>query len=263
MQNILAKLSVRQRISIAAVAGLVAFGMYELVRQQRESDFKPLFTGVSPEDGAAIVQKLKEAGVEYRLPVEGGSVLVPSARLAELRINMAAAGLPKTGRIGFELFDKTNLGATEFTEHINYRRALEGELERSVMSLAEVEQARVHLTFPKDSVFLDSQQPAKASVLVKLRPGAKLAPQNVLAIDHLVASAVEGLSPDAVSVLDMNGNLLGRPKPAGTLDGSEASEAVLDYRRRMETELLSKINSTLEPVLGANKFKTGVSVECD
>ena len=128
---------------------------------------------------------------------------------------MAAAGLPKTGRIGFELFDKTNLGATDFTEQVNYRRALEGELERSVMSLAEVEQARVHLTFPKESIFLEQQQPAKASVLVRLRAGARLTPQNVLAIDHLVASAVEGLSPDAVTVLDMNGNLLGRPEAAG------------------------------------------------
>src|SRR5207248_8839422 len=127
------------------------------------------------------------------------------------------------------------------TEHINYRRALEGELERTVMALAEVDQARVHVTFPKDSVFLEAQQPAKASVLVRLKPGARLAPQNVVAINHLVASAVEGLSPDAVSVLDMKGNLLGRPKLAGTLDGSEASEAVLDYRRRMETELLPKI----------------------
>ena len=212
---------------------------------------------------SAIVQKLKESGVEYRLPEEGGMVLVPSARLAELRINMAAAGLPKTGRIGFELFDKTNLGATEFTEHINYRRALEGELERSVMSLAEVEQARVHLTFPKDSVFLESQQPAKASVLVKLRPGSRLAPQNVQAIDHLVAAAVEGLSPDAVSVLDMNGNLLGRPRPPGTLDGPEPSEAALDYRHHVEADLLAKINSTLEPLLGAEKFRANVSVDCD
>ena len=179
---------------------------------QKEADFKPLFTGLAPEDAAGIVQKLKESGVEYRLPDAGGAVLVPSARLAELRLSMAAAGLPKTGRIGFELFDKTNLGATEFTEHVNYRRALEGELERSIMSLAEVEQARVHMTFPKDSVFLDAQQPAKASVLVKIRPGARLSPQNVQAINHLVASAVEGLSPDAVSVLDMNGNLLGRPR---------------------------------------------------
>ena len=263
MQNILAKLSIRQRISIVAVAGLVAFGMYELVHQQHESDFKPLFTGVSAEDAAAIVQKLKESGVEYSLPESGGTVLVPSAKLAELRLGMAAAGLPKTGRIGYELFDKANLGATEFTEHINYGRALEGELERSVMSITDVEQARVHLTFPKDSVFLDSQQPAKASVLVKTRPGARLSQQNVVAIDHLVASAVEGLSPDAVSVLDMNGNLLGRPRTAGTLDGPEASDAGLDYRHKIENDLLAKINSTLEPLLGANKFRAGVSVECD
>ena len=263
MQNILANLSVRQRISIAVVAGLVAWGLYAIIHQQREADFKPLFTGVSAEDGAAIVQKLKESGVEYRLSESGGVVLVPSAKLAELRLGMAAAGLPKTGRIGFELFDKTNLGATEFTEHVNYRRALEGELERSVMSMAEVEQARVHLTFPKDSVFLDAQQPAKASVLVKTRPGARLSQANVVAINHLVASAVEGLSPDAVSVLDMSGNLLGRPRPTGALDAPDASEAGLDYRRKIESDLLAKINSTLEPLLGGNKFRAGVSVECD
>jgi flagellar M-ring protein FliF len=263
MKKILANLSVRQRISIAVVAVLVGVGLYAFVRHQREADFKPLFTGVSPEDAAAIVQKLKESGVDYRLPENGGAVLVPSARLAELRLGMAAAGLPKTGRIGFELFDKTNLGATEFTEHVNYRRALEGELERSVMSLAEVEQARVHLTFPKDSVFLESQQPAKASVLVKLRPGARLSPQNVLAINNLVASAVEGLSPDAVSLLDMAGNLLSRPKTAAPLDGPQPSEAVLDYRHKIEADLLAKINSTLEPLLGESRFRAGVSVECD
>lgn len=263
MKKILASLSVRQRITIVTMLVAAAGGVFLLVRQQREADFRPLFTGVAPEDAAAIVQKLKEGGVEYRVPAEGGMILVPSARVPELRLNMAAAGLPKTGRIGFELFDKTNLGATEFTEHINYRRALEGELERSVMSLAEVEQARVHLTFSKDSVFLESQQPAKASVLVKLRPGSRLAPQNVLAIDHLVAAAVEGLSPDAVSVLDMNGNLLGRPRSPGTLDGPEPSEAALDYRRHVETDVLAKINSTLEPLLGADKFRANVSVECD
>jgi flagellar M-ring protein FliF len=263
MNKLLAHLSLRQRISIAAVAILVGFGVYELVRRQREADFKPLFTGVSAEDAGAIVQKLKESGVEYRLPEGGGSVLVGSERVAELRLQLAAAGLPKTGRIGFELFDKTNLGATEFTEHVNYRRALEGELERSMMSMAEVEQARVHLTFPKDSVFTEAQQPAKASVLIKTRPGAKLSKQHVVAIDHLVASAVEGLSPDAVSVLDMNGNLLGRPRPAGPLDGPEASEAGLEYRRRIEADLLAKINSTLEPLLGANKFRANVSVDCD
>ena len=263
MTKLLANLSTGQRIAIAVVAIAVAAGLYGLVEWRKEGDFHPLFTGLAPEDAAGIVQKLKESGVEYRLPEGGGSVLVPSAKVNDLRLTMASAGLPKTGRIGYELFDKVNLGATEFTEHINYRRALEGELERTIMALAEVEQARVHLTFPKESVFTEAQQPAKASVLVRIRPGARLAPQNVLAVTHLVGSAVEGLSPDAVSVLDMNGNLLNRPKPAGTLEGAEPSAATLDYRRQVETELIAKINGTLAPLLGAEKFRAGVSVDCD
>jgi flagellar M-ring protein FliF len=262
MKKLLANLSLTQKITIGVVAVAIVAGIYGLVHYQTERDFKPLFTGVAPEDGAAIIQKLREAGVEYRLPEGGGSVLVPSARLAELRLNMAAAGLPKTGRIGFELFDKTNLGVTEFTEHINYGRALEGELERSVMSIDAVEQARVHLTFSKDSVFLEAQQPAKASVLVKVRAGAHLSAQNVTAISHLVASAVEGLTPDAVSVLDMNGNLLSHPK-AASIDGTESSQGALEYRHQVETDLIAKINGTLEPLLGANKFRAGVSVDCD
>jgi len=263
MNRIFANLTLRQRVTIGLVLVAVVAGIYALVHWEKEADFKPLFTGLAPEDAGAIVQKLKESGVEYRLPEAGGAVLVPSARLAELRLAMATAGLPRSGRIGFELFDKTNLGATEFTEHVNYRRALEGELERSIICLAEVEQARVHITFPKESVFLDSQEPAKASVLVKIRPGAHLAAENVQAINHLVASAVEGLAPDAVSVLDMNGNLLGRPKVPGGLEGPESSEAALDYRHKVEADLLAKINTTLEPLLGAGKYRVGVSVECD
>lgn len=172
MGKLLASLGIRQRITIVAVALLAAGGLYSLLRWKREADFRPLFTEMAAEDASAVVQKLKEAGVPYRLSETGGTVMVPSDRIAESRLGMAAAGLPKSGRIGFELFDKANFGATEFTEHINYRRALEGELERSVMSLAEVEQARVHLTFPKDSVFLEARQPAKGSVMVKIRPGA-------------------------------------------------------------------------------------------
>ncbi len=263
MSKILANLTTRQRITILVVAIAVGAGLYSLVQWKKEADFRPLFTGLSPEDASGIVQKLKESGAEYRLPEGGGSVLVPSARLAELRLTMASIGLPKSGRIGFELFDKVNLGATEFTEHVNYRRALEGELERTVMTLAEVEQARVHLTFPKESVFLESQQPAKASVLVRIKPGARLSPQNVAAINHLVASAVEGLSPDAVSLLDMNGNLLSRPKSTDPLDGTAPSAAALEYRHQVEAELVAKIGATLGPLLGPEKFRAGVSVDCD
>ncbi|MGD0499296.1 MAG: flagellar basal-body MS-ring/collar protein FliF [Bryobacteraceae bacterium] len=263
MKKLLASLSVRQRTAIGLAVLLSGAGLYGLAQWRREADFRPLFAGLAPEDASGIIQKLKESGVAYRLADGGGAVLAPSARIAELRIAMAGAGLPRSGRIGFELFDKTNLGTTEFVEHVNYGRALEGELERSVMALAEVEQARVHVTFPKESVFLEQQEPAKASVLVRLRPGARLAPQNVLAIDNLVASAVEGLSPDAVTVLDMNGNLLGRPRQPGGLDGPAPSEAELDYRRKVEADLLAKINATLEPLLGADRFRAGASVDCD
>jgi flagellar M-ring protein FliF len=263
LRKLIAGLTLTQRFSIFAVAALVVAGTMAFVHYRHEADFKPLYTSMAPEDAATVVQKLKETGVEYRLADNGGTVLVPSTRQAESRLALAAAGLPKTGRIGFELFDKNNFGATEFVEHINYQRALEGELERSVMSLAEVEQARVHLTLSKESVFLEQQQPAKASVMVKLRPGAQISPQNVAAVTHLVASAVEGLAPEAVSLLDMDGNLLSKPRRASAADGSEITAESLEVRQQIEHNLVAKIGETLEPLLGANGFRAGASVDCD
>jgi flagellar M-ring protein FliF len=259
-RKLVAALNLKQRVTIV-VAAIAAVALCSaLVHWKHESDFRPLFTGMAPEDASNIVQKLKESSAEYRLSDNGATVLVPEARLDELRIEMAGAGLPKTGRIGFELFDKSNLGITDFTEHVNYRRALEGELERSIRSLNEVQDARVHVTFPRDSVFLESREPAKASVLVHLRLGAHLSPQNVQAVTNLVASAVEGLTPDSVSVLDMSGNLLNRPhKPS--VDGDDNSEGALEYRQQVEKDLLAKMNSTLEPLLGEGKFRAGVSVD--
>jgi flagellar M-ring protein FliF len=261
LRKLLASLTLRQKISIAVVAALVGAGLLAFTRWRRESDFKPLYTGISAEDAGPIIQKLKESGTEYRLSENGGVISVPSARIAELRIEMAAAGLPRSGRLGFEIFDKNNFGATEFVEHVNFRRALEGELERSVQCLSEVEQARVHLTFPKESVFLESREPAKASVMVKLRPGARLSPQNVIAIGYLVGSAVEGLTPEAVSIVDMRGNLLSRPHHA---EGDvQQSETMLEFRQKVEKDLLAKVNTTLEPLLGPGRFRAGVSVDCD
>ena len=161
------------------------------------------------------------------------------------------------------LFDKTNFGVTDFAEHVNYRRALEGELERSIISLAEVERARVHLTFPKESVYLEARQPAKASVILGLRTGAQLSPQNVMAVCNLLASAVEGLVPEAVSVVDTRGNLLNRPRKSAGNDGLEVSEANLEYRQQVEKDLLAKIQSTLEPLLGRDRFRAAVSADCD
>ncbi len=174
LKKLLASLSWKQRISIVVTVVVVAGSVAALTNWRTERDFRPLYTGLSAEDAGALVARLRENGIQYRVSENGASVLVPSARVAETRLQMAAAGLPRSGRVGFELFDKTNFGITEFAEHINYRRALEGELERSVMALTEVQHARVHVTFPKESVFLESRQPAKASVLLRLRPGARI-----------------------------------------------------------------------------------------
>ncbi len=261
-KNLINGLTQIQRASFVAAILIAGGSIYAIVHYQREGDFRPLYSAMAPEDAAQVVQKLKEAGVEYRLAENGGTVQVPSARLADSRLTLASAGLPKSGRIGFELFDKTNFGATELVEHVNYQRALEGELERSVMSMAEVVQARVHLTFPKESVFLDQQQPAKASVMLKIRPGARISTQNVVAVSNLVASAVEGLNPDGVAVLDMDGNLLSRPRLATGGDSQVTSEA-LEVRQQIERDLVSKISATLEPLLGVSQFRAGASVDCD
>jgi flagellar M-ring protein FliF len=262
LSQLAGRFSLRHRILILAAAVAVVAGLVTVTRWRRERDFKPLYTQLAAEDASAVIAKLRESGAEYRLSDNGATVLAPSARIAELRLQLAGVGLPRAGRAGFELFDKTNFGVTDFAEHINYRRALEGELERSVMSLAEVEQARVHVTFPKDSVFVEQRQPAKASVMLKLRPLARLAQPNVLAIAHLVSSAVEGLAPDAVSILDMQGNLLSRPRRAA-LDGEPPNEAMLEFKQQVERDIQAKIHSTLEPLLGADRFRAGVSVECD
>jgi len=263
MKRLFDSLSWKQILSIVVVAGGVMAGLFSLSRWNQERDFRPLYSSLSPEDAAAVLAKVREGGTEFRISENGTSVLVPSGRVAELRLQLAAAGIPKSGRIGYELFDKANFGASDFAEQVNYHRALEGELERSVMSLSAVEQARVHITLAKESVFLESRQPAKASVLVKLRPGLQLSAQNVAAICQLTASAVDGLAPEAVSVVDMRGNLLNRARKAAGVDDPGPSEAAIDYRQQIEHDLLTKINSTLEPLLGVDKFRAMAAVECD
>ncbi|HWZ33783.1 MAG TPA: flagellar basal-body MS-ring/collar protein FliF, partial [Bryobacteraceae bacterium] len=255
------RLTAAQMIWIAAATVAVVGAIVTLAHWNQERDFKPLFTGVAAEDAGPLLTKLREAGAEYRLADNGSTILVPSGSVAELRIEMASAGLPKSGRIGFELFDKANFGASEFAEQVNYHRAIEGELERSIMSIREVELARVHVTLAKDSLYTESRQAAKASVLVKLRHAAALAPQNIAAICQLTASAVPALAPEQVSLVDTNGNLLNRSRAAGA--DADTTEATLDYRKSVERDLQNKITATLEPLLGAEHFRAGVSADVD
>jgi flagellar M-ring protein FliF len=261
-KRLLSMVTVRQRWSLAAAAILIVAAVYSFTRWQHDSGFSPLYTSLAQDDAGPIVQKLKEEGIEYRISADGAAISVPREKAPELRLQMAAAGYPKSGRIGFEIFDKANFGVTDFAEHVNYRRALEGELERSVIALSQVEQARVHISFPQESIFTESRQPAKASVLIKLRAGAQLPDSAIPAITHLVSSAVEGLVPEAVSVLDMRGNLLNRGKRMGDKN-QDLSEGALEYRHKVEQDLTAKLNSTLEPVVGAGRFRAAVSADCD
>jgi flagellar M-ring protein FliF len=263
LKKLLSSLSAQQLTAIVICAIAVAGGVVWFSHWQRDSSMRPLYTSLSPEDATAMVQKLKEGGVDYRVTDNGTTLLVPEDKVPELRLEMAGLGLPQKGRIGFEIFDKTNFGVTDFAEHVNYRRAVEGELERTIMALAEVQQARVHVTLPKESVFLESREAAKASILVGLRPGASLSSQNVAAIANLVSSAVEGLAPEGISIVDMRGNLLNRPRRDGLAEGAQLTEAALEYRQAIEHDLMLKINNTLEPLLGPDKFRTGVSAEVD
>jgi flagellar M-ring protein FliF len=259
LKQLLARLSWNQRIWIGAAVLAVLGGLYSLNRWNQERDFKPLLTGLAPEDAGTVTAKLKELGVDYRLADGGSTIQVQTAKLAEMRLQLASAGLPKTGRIGFEIFDKANFGASEFAEQVNFNRAMEGELERSVMSIREVALARVHITPAKDSLYTEQREPAKASVLVQLRRASALSPQNVQAICQLMASAVPGLAAELVTVVDTSGNLLNRPRA----QGADSSEATLDYRKGLEKDLQNKIAATLDPLVGADHYRVGVSAEVD
>ncbi|MEQ1947284.1 MAG: flagellar basal-body MS-ring/collar protein FliF [Bryobacteraceae bacterium] len=261
LRKLFESFSWKQRIWLLAAAVAVGGGISWFSHWNQERDFKPLYSNLAPEDASALVAKLKEAAIEYRLGEGGSTILVPSARVSEARLSLAGQGLPKSGRIGFELFDKANFGASEFTEQVNYHRAVEGELERTVMSIREVEQARIHLTFAKESIYTEVRQPAKASVLLKLRAGSKLSLQNVAAICQLTASAVPELSPDQVSVVDSNGNLLNRPKRGGAADAM--NETALDYKKTIERDFQNKIAATLDPMLGSEHFRVSVSADID
>jgi len=262
LARIWASLSRSQQISLILVPIVLSASAFGLLKWKHDSDFRVLYSALAPEDASAVTQKIREAGIEFRLDETGAAVLVPSGHLADARLALAGAGLPRTGRIGFELFDRTNLGASDFAEQVNYRRALEGELERTVATLSEVDQARIHITFAKESVFLDTRQPSKATVVLRLKHNARLSQPSVMAVANLIASAVDGLSPEAVAIIDSNGRLLSRPHVQGGGD-EQLAEANLEYRRQVESELLAKINTALGALLGPDRFRASVNAECD
>jgi flagellar M-ring protein FliF len=225
----------------ALVGGLFWYGL--------RPDWRILYADMDPEDVRQAGQVLSQAQIPFELSANGAGIMVPAAQLDKARLLTAAKGL-KSGRLGFEIFDKPNWVGSEFDEQVNYQRALEGELEHTVGSLSDVESARVHLVMPHDSLFREAERPAKASVVLKLRHRS-LADGEPEAIRNLVASAVDGLTPDRVVLVDAAGNLPLGPKTAEAMQLSA------------EQALEEKLIATLEPVTGAGNVRASVTLDYD
>lgn len=237
----------------AAVAVLVA-----LLLWAREPEYRVLFSNLGEADGGQVISELDKRNVPYRLSEGGHTIMVPAERMNALRLQLAEQGLPKGGNVGFELLDKQAFGISQFAEHLNYQRGLEGELARTIESLGPVSRARVHLVMAKDSVFARDREAARASVTLTLQPGRELGEGQVSAIIHLVTSSVPELSVDGVTVVDQNGRLLSRSHTGDGLDGSQ-----LDYVSEVERTYQRRIEEILAPLLGSHNVHARVTAQMD
>ncbi len=220
-----------------------------------------LFSGLESNDAGSIVSKLQEQNVPYELTNGGSVIKVPAKDVHEMRLAMATEGLPQGGTVGFELFDKSSFGLTQFSQRLNYQRALQGELSRTISQLDKVEQARVHLNIPEKRLFDRQESKPSASVVVKLRAGSDLGSEQVAGIVHLVAAAVEGLEAKNVSLVDTAGNVLSEPTDDATGVDPRLSASQLQLRRSYEQQVQKDLQTMLERVLGANKAVVRVSAK--
>ena len=250
-KQLAAGLGGKQRAMILGGAVLTAVLLVVFVKLIAKPDFKPLYTNMEPADAQALAARLGEKQIPNQISPDGKTVSVPEDQLNAARLEMASREMPRSGRLGFELFDKLSWGQTEFDEKVNYQRALEGELERTIQTLKDVDSVRVHLVMPADSLFLDRERSAKASVILTLR--GRMTPEMQLAIARLVSGAVDRLSPESVTVIDANNDRSASlPRqdpysPAGSLN----------------EELALRIRSTLEPIIGADRVRASVNVDYD
>lgn len=253
LRSIVASLGPTQTAALGGVCLLVVLLMIGTTYWVNRSHWALLATDMDPASMAGVVEKLKTAKVDYLLDPGGRSLRVAADRVDELRMQLAAEGLPSSGRIGFELFDQAMFGATEMTEKVNYQRALEGELERTIGSLSNVASARVHLVLPRESLFMDSDQPAKASVVLRLKSSRPMPAADVQGIAGLVASSVDGLRTEAVTILDSEGQRISRTV------GDEVDGVRFDRQQQVEHDLANRLVALLEPVVGIGRVRANVS----
>lgn len=238
--------------TIGLIVALVAYGS--------QPDYAVLFSELKPTDAQSITEKLKSSNVSYQLTNNGTTVMVPADKVSELRLQMAGNGLISGGHVGFDIFDRTSFGATEFTQQVNYQRAIEGELSKTLEGMDEVESARVHVTQPRESIYANKSERAKASVMLRMRQGRVLSMERTEAVVGLVASAIDGLDPANVTVMDTQGRLLSN---AGRNGDIATFSSHLDASRKFEAEAAGRIISLLEPISGPGHVRADVAADLD
>ncbi|OGS99666.1 MAG: flagellar M-ring protein FliF [Gallionellales bacterium RIFCSPLOWO2_12_FULL_59_22] len=260
-ENLLAQLTLQQKMGLAmGVAALFALIAGAWIWGQTP-DYRVLYSNLSDRDGGAIIESLQQLNIPYKFAEGGGALLVASDKVHEARLKLASQGLPKGGNVGFELMENQKFGITQFAEQVNYQRALEGELARSVESIGAVAAARVHLAIPKPSVFVKEQQKPSASVVLSLQGGRLLDSAQVSAIIHLISSSVPEMSSKNVTVVDQNGTLLSASHDGGSSEGLDANQ--LKYVQQIEQSYVKRIETLLIPMLGANNMRAQVSADID
>ena len=253
------RLSMNQRMGLlAGLAALVALLVVSLMWGRVQS-YQVLYTNLSQADGGSVIAELQKLNIPYRITDAGNVIEVASDQVYATRMKLAAQGLPKGAGVGFELLDHEPMGTSQFVERVNYQRALEGSLARTIESMSAVQSATVHLAIPKPSVFLDQQSKPSASVLLKLYPGRELGAAQVAGVVHLVASSVAGLSDKAVNVVDQDGNLL----TSSSQSSSGVDPGQLAYRNAIEQQYRRQIESILSPLVGSNGVRVAVSADLD
>jgi flagellar M-ring protein FliF len=250
----------KNRMAILVGIPILLALIVSLFMWMNNATYKVLFSGVTDQDGGAIVASLNQMKVPYKYGVNGSTILVPEDKVYDARLALASQGLPKGNIVGFEAMDNQALGVTQFQEQVNYQRSLEGELSRSIQALAAVQTARVHLALPKPSVFVRSEQKASASVVVSLYSGRALTKQQVNGIVHLVSSSVSNMSAADVSVVDQSGNLLTAKNEDGV---GGATTTQLAYANQIEQQHASRIVEVLTPLFGAENIKATVTAKVD
>lgn len=253
-------LSAGKLISLTILVVATVWGLIILVNWSGRPEYLPLYSKLSAEDAGEVVARLKEQKIPYKLSHDGATIQIPRENVYDVRLELASQGIPRGSGVGFEVFDNTKLGMTDFVQNINYQRALQGELSRTINGLAEVESSRVHIVIPPRSLFIEEEEPATASVILKINHGRWLSDEQVNGVVHLISSSVPRLAPENVTVVDQKGQLLAGADDE-TPTAAQISSDHLDFQKRKERLLEKSILSMLEQVLG--KDKAIVRVSCD